>query len=170
MSRNVCITASEGNTGFLIGELIMTDPAFKNQVTSVTCLTMNPDHDRCKELGKLGAKVVRHRFGRVRDTVKTLQDTESDTLCLVPPAHRDKVDITIELIEAAKKANVPNVLFLSAAGCDVAERTAQPRLREFIDLETRFMNTMGDPTTSTGNSPAIIRYSSIIYTVQGCVF
>lgn len=170
MSRNVCITASEGNTGFLIGELLMTDPAFKSQITSVTCLAMNPDHDRCKELGKLGAKIVRHRFGRVRDTVKTLKETKADTLCLVPPAHRDKVDITIELIEAAKKANVPNVLFLSAAGCDLAERNTQPRLREFIDLEARFMKTMGDPTTSTGNSPAIIRYSSSYSHVYDCVF
>jgi nucleoside-diphosphate-sugar epimerase len=42
-------------------------------------------------------------------------------ICLISPAHKDKFDITLELIEAAKKANVPNVCFLSSAGCDLAD-------------------------------------------------
>ncbi|KAL1962374.1 hypothetical protein VTN77DRAFT_9787 [Rasamsonia byssochlamydoides] len=157
MSRNICVTAAEGNTGFVITELLLSDPNFKSKTTSVTGLALNPDHDHCKDLAELGAKIVPHRFGRVRDTAKILQDIKVDTLCLVPPAHRDKVDMTIELIEAAKRANVPNVLFLSAAGCDMAERMAQPRLREFIDLEALFMKTKGDPNTATGHSGVIIR-------------
>jgi nucleoside-diphosphate-sugar epimerase len=157
MSRNICITAAEGNTGFLIAELILTDPTFKKEVGTVTGLALNAEAEKCKDLKQLGANIVQHRFGRVRDTVKTLQETKSDVLCLVPPAHVDKVDITVELIEAAKRANIANVLFLSAAGCDLAERMAQPRLREFIDLESLFMRTHGDPTTMTGHCPVIVR-------------
>jgi len=80
-----------------------------------------------------------------------------DTICLIPPAHADKYDITVELIEAAKKAGVQNVLFISSAGCDVAESNKQPRLRQFIDLEKLVMQTKGDTSTPTGHSPVIIR-------------
>lgn len=59
---------------------------------------------------------------------------------LNPPADKDKLDITVELIEAAKKADISNVCFLSSAGCDLAERDKQPRLREFIDLEAMFIH------------------------------
>jgi hypothetical protein len=44
------------------------------------------------------------------------------------------------LIEAAKETrSVVNMVLLSSAGCDYAERHNQPRLREFIDLETLAM-------------------------------
>ena len=55
-------------------------------------------------------------------------------------------------------ADIPNIVFLSAAGCDLAERNKQPRLREFIDLEALFLGTKGDPVTRTGHSPVVIRY------------
>jgi hypothetical protein len=89
--------------------------------------------------------------------VKTLKESGCDTICLIPPAHKEKFDITVELINATKKANVPNVLFISSAGCDVAERDKQPQLREFIDLECLVMAAKGDGSTSTGHSPCIIR-------------
>jgi hypothetical protein len=89
--------------------------------------------------------------------VKTLKDSGCDTVCLIPPAHKQKFDITAELMIATKKANVPNVLFISSAGCDVAERDRQPQLREFIDLECLLMAAKGDGSTSTGHSPCIIR-------------
>lgn len=51
-----------------------------------------------------------------------------------------------------------NLIFLSSAGADYAERDKQPRLREFIDLETLVMQPKGDPSTGdTGHSPCIIR-------------
>lgn len=75
--------------------------------------------------------------------VKTLKEVGCDTVCLIPPAHKEKFDVTVELINATKKANVPNVLFISAAGCDVAEREKQPHLRGFIDLEALVMATKG---------------------------
>lgn len=157
MSRSLCITSADGHTGFLIAELCLTDPNFANKLGSVTCLSLHPNADSCKELTKLGAKIVSHKPGRLRDTVSTLKSIGADTMCLIPPAHQDKFNITVELIEAAKKANIPNVCFLSSAGCDLAERDRQPRLREFIDLEAMFMSSKGDPSTSTGHSPVIVR-------------
>ncbi|OJJ52249.1 hypothetical protein ASPSYDRAFT_137945 [Aspergillus sydowii CBS 593.65] len=53
--------------------------------------------------------------------------------------------MTVELIEATKKANIPNACFLSSAGCDLAERDKQPLLCEFFDMETMFMSSKGGP-------------------------
>ncbi|KAK5692729.1 hypothetical protein LTR17_025323 [Elasticomyces elasticus] len=89
--------------------------------------------------------------------VKLLQQAGVDTLCLIPPAHQDKYDITVELVNAARKANIPNLLFLRSAGADLAERDRQPRLREFIDLETLVLASKGDPSTSTGHSLCVPR-------------
>lgn len=157
MSRNVCITATEGHTGFLIAELLLTDENFRKEIGSVTGLAMDTSHDHCTDLQDLGATVVEHKPGKLKELVKTLQDTKADTLCLIPPAHKEKIETTTELINAAKQAGVPNVLFISSAGCDLAEREKQPRLREFIDLEALFMASKGDPETATGHSPVVIR-------------
>ncbi|KAF7717587.1 Uncharacterized protein PECH_007595 [Penicillium ucsense] len=157
MSRNLCITAVDGHTGFTIAELILTNNDFKKEIGSVIGLTLHPHSEFAKELAGLGAKIVPHKPGRVRDMAQTLKDSGADTLCLIPPAHEHKYDLTTELIEAAKKANVPNVCFISSAGCDLAERNRQPRLREFIDLETRVLSCKGNSMTSTGHSPVVIR-------------
>lgn len=157
MTRKVCITAADGETGFLIAELLLTDDAFKKQIDSLVGLTLHPTSAKSKELGKLGATVVPHKPGREKEMVKVLQQTGCDTICLIPPAHKDKTDITLELINAAKKAKLQNVLFISAAGCDIAERNKQPRLREFIDLETLVMQTKSDPSTDLSESPCILR-------------
>lgn len=157
MSRKVCVTAAEGNTGFLIAELLLTNHKFTSKVDSVVGLTMHPGVAKAKELGKLGATVVPHKPGSMREMVKTLKETGADTLCLVPPAHNEKFDICVELVNAAKKANVQNVLLISSAGCDLAERDKQPRLREFVDIETLVLSSKGDASTSTGHSPCVIR-------------
>jgi len=157
MTRNICISGGDGHTGFLIAELLLTNNDFKSKVDSVSVLCLHPSGARAKELTQLGAKVIPHKPGRERDMVKTLKDSGCDTVCLVPPAHKDKFDITVELISATKKADVPNVLFISSAGCDVAERDKQPHLRQFIDLECLVMAAKGDGSTSTGHSPCIIR-------------
>jgi hypothetical protein len=162
MSRNVCITSVEGNTGFLIAELLLSDENFSKEIGAVHGLTLNPDAQRCKDLQSLGATIVPHRPGRLKNVAADIRDTKADTLCLVPPASRDKIDITAEMIEAAKRANVPNVVFLSAAGCDLAERDKQPRLREFIHLETLFLSTKGDPSSMTGHCPVVIRCVSSV--------
>ncbi|KAM5347758.1 hypothetical protein ACJ41O_007582 [Fusarium nematophilum] len=157
MSRNVCITAVDGNTGFLIAELILKNREFSRKVNSVVGLALHPDSDRAKQLQDLGATVVPHEPGRIRIMTKALKDTGCDTICLVPPAHQHKFEMCEELATAAKRAGVPNVLLISSAGCDYAERGKQPRLREFIDLEALVMEAKGDASTSTGGSPCVIR-------------
>ncbi|RYO89734.1 hypothetical protein DL766_008706 [Monosporascus sp. MC13-8B] len=156
MSRNVCVTSVEGHTGFAIAELLLSHP-FSRKIDSVVGLTLFPDAEKAKEAQALGAKVVPHTPGRLRTTVQTLKQTGCDTLCLIPPAHPEKKDIAAELIAAAAKAGVPNVLMISSAGCDYADSQKQPRLREFIELEAMMLASKGDSSTSTGHSPCVIR-------------
>ena len=89
--------------------------------------------------------------------VATLKDIEADTICVIPPVHKDKYDITVELVEAVEKAGIPNVCLLSSAGCDLADGKKQPRLREFIKIEELVMRAKGDPKSKGGMSPVIIR-------------
>ncbi|KAK1755906.1 Prestalk A differentiation protein A [Echria macrotheca] len=157
-SRNICITSADGQTGFLIAELLLSDNKFRSKIDSVTALVLDPASPKAKELVSLGAVVVAHTPGRERDVVSTLKKTGCDTLCLIPPAHKDKVDICIELASAAKKAGtVSNVLLISSAGCDYAERDRQPRLREFVDIEAVVLSAKGDASTELGHSPCVIR-------------
>ncbi|KAF4472426.1 Prestalk A differentiation A [Fusarium albosuccineum] len=144
MSRNVCITAVDGHTGFLIAELILKHRDFSRKVNSVVGLTLHPDSDRAKELKELGATIVQHDPGRLRIVTRTLKDINCGTICLVPPAHQDKFEICEELATAAKRADIPNVCLISSEGCDYAEREKQPRLREFIDLESLVLEAKGD--------------------------
>lgn len=157
MSRNICITAADGHTGHLIAELLLTDQNFKKMFNSVTALTLHPESSRAKELEKLGAKIVPHKPGKVDEMANTLKQTGADAICLIPPAHKDKYEITLELIQATSKASVPNVCFISSAGADLAERDKQPKLRQFVDLESVFLSTKGDAATAAGHSPVVIR-------------
>jgi uncharacterized protein YbjT (DUF2867 family) len=157
MSRNVCVTAVDGNTGFAIAELLLTNEDFSSKIGSVVGLSLKPSDPNCKSLAKLGATIVPHKPGRVKDMVETLQETEADTICVIPPADKNKFDITYELIEATKKANIPNVLLLSSAGADLADERKQPRLKEFLKIEELILATKGDPKTKAGHSPVVIR-------------
>ncbi|KAK3312008.1 hypothetical protein B0H66DRAFT_644806 [Apodospora peruviana] len=157
MTRNVCITAVDGQTGFLIAELLLKEGKFHSKIDSITGLTMDPASPKAKELESLGAKIVPHTPGRERIMVKMLKDVGCDTICLIPPAHEDKYDISIELANAAKKAGVQNVLLISSVGCDYADPQKQPRLREFIDIEAAVLSTKGDPDNALGHSPCVIR-------------
>lgn len=156
-TRNVCITAVEGQTGSLLAQLLLREGKFYKNISSLTGLALNPTSTKLDELKELGAKIVKHVPGRERTVVQALKDIKCDTLCLIPPAHQDKYDICLELISAAKKAGVQNVLLISAAGADYASESKQPRLREFIDLETAVLNCKGDPDVPFGHSPCIIR-------------
>ncbi|KAF1950572.1 hypothetical protein CC80DRAFT_519958 [Byssothecium circinans] len=105
----------------------------------------------------VGATILPHKPGRMREMVKTLSKAGADTIRLVPPAHEEKFDICVELVNAAKKANVQNVLLINSVGCGLAERDKQPRLREFVDIKTLVFSAKGDSSTSTGHSPCVIR-------------
>ncbi|KAL4898970.1 hypothetical protein BDW74DRAFT_171816 [Aspergillus multicolor] len=157
MSRSIAITAVDGHTGFLIAELLLTDDTFKSKIGSVAGLSLHPESEPSKELSDLGVTIVPHEPGKLDEMVSSLKGLNADVMCLIPPAHKNKYDTTVELIEATKQAGIPNVCLLSAAGCDLAERDKQPNLRQFIDLETLFMNAKGDASTSTGQSPIVIR-------------
>jgi len=157
MRRNVCITAVDGQTGFLIAELLLREGKFYKQIDSLTGLALDPASPKAKELEELGAKIAAHEPGRVRDVAAVLKEVKCDTLCLVPPAHKDKYDISIELVNAAKKAGVANVLLISSAGADYADPKKQPRLREFIDIESAVLASKGDHSVPLGHSPCVLR-------------
>lgn len=157
MSRNVCISSIDGQTGFLIADLLLTDRKFSSKIDSICGLSLHPSSASCKELQKLGVTIIPHKPGKVKDMVATLKESGADTLCIIPPAHQNKFDITTELVAAGKEAEVPNVCLISSAGADMADAKKQPRLREFIDIEQLVMEAKGDANTPTGTSPVVIR-------------
>ncbi|OAQ57997.1 hypothetical protein VFPPC_17049 [Pochonia chlamydosporia 170] len=157
MSRKICISAVDGNTGFAIAELILQHREFSRKVDSVIGLAFDPKSERAAELKNLGAVIVPHVPGRVKDVAKSLKDSGADTVCIVPPARQNKLDVCAELVDAAKTAQATNVCLISSAGCDYADPKRQPRLREFIDLEALVLQAKGDASTPTGGSPCVIR-------------
>jgi hypothetical protein len=158
MPRNLCVTAVDGQTGYLIAELLLTHHTFSKSFSSITGLTLYPSSPKCADLKAAGAKIVEHKPGRVKEMANTLKQTGADAICIIPPAHESKMDITRELVEASKQANVSNVCLISSAGSDLADEKRQPRLREFVEIEQMVMAAKGDPETETGHSPVVIRY------------
>lgn len=104
ISRNICITAADGHTGVAIVELLFGE-LFSKKFDSVTAMVLDPKSEHAIRAKELGAQVVHHEPGRERDVAKALQDSQCDTLCLIPPAHKDKKLITYELIRASKKVD-----------------------------------------------------------------
>ncbi|KAJ7575674.1 hypothetical protein C8J56DRAFT_1062904 [Mycena floridula] len=152
--RNICLTAADGQTGHLIAELLLSLPDFSTKITSLTCLAADPDS--CVDLAELGATIVQYTLGQPQSLVKVLKKV--DTVMLIPPSVTQKVAVMQELVDAVRVANITNVVLLSAAGCDLAERDKQPRLREFVDIEAMVLPLKGDTTTqASGHSPCIIR-------------
>jgi hypothetical protein len=159
MSRNLVTTSIESLTGSQIAKTILASRSFSKGIKQITGLTLYPDSDACAELkDEHGVQIVEHKPGDLDAMVSTLQETGADAICLLPPGHKDAFDITAELIAATKKAGIPNVCLISSAGCDLAEREAQPLLRSVIYLEAMVMEAKGDASTETGHSPVVIRY------------
>ncbi|EMD37646.1 hypothetical protein CERSUDRAFT_136344 [Gelatoporia subvermispora B] len=155
MSRKLCITAADGQTGHLTAELLLTDDTFRSRIAELTCLALHPE--KCDDLEKLGAQIVPHKPGDVQGLVKALKESGADTILLIPPAHKDKLELAQEMIRATREANVKSNVLLSSAAADLADPTKQPRLREFIEIEAEFMRSKGIPETSAGHSPCIVR-------------
>lgn len=157
MSRNLVITAADGQTGHLIAELILTNDDFTKKINSLTVTSLHPESERIKELKKKGANILEMSPGDKEEIVEAFKDANIDTICLIPPASANKRELTVEMLEAAKEAGVQNVLFLSAAGCDMADEEKQPHLREFIHLESLVLECKGNAEVKTGHSPAVLR-------------
>ena len=165
MSHKILITSADGQTGHLTAELLLTEESFKSKFSSLILLASDPS--KCgdlKEHGQVEIKPINYAALLGANSEQSLNDlsemisgTGADTLFLIPPAHKDKLAITTALIDAAKSCEVMRVLLLSSAGCDLAERDKQPRMREFVEIEKRFMQCKGEEDTGMGHSPAIIR-------------
>ena len=156
MSRNLIITTGEGQTGHLIVELLLSDPQFSDKLKALHVTTFNPEHPHITEMADR-VSVIPAVPGKKDELVKSMKDANADTIMIIPPSVENKLEVTKEMIEATKEAGIPNVVLLSSAGCDLAERDTQPRLREFVDIETLVMQSKGDTETETGHSPCIIR-------------
>lgn len=158
--RNIAITSTEGHTGHLIAELLLTDDGFRQNFTNLACITLNPSAERNKSLEKLGAVIVPFTPGDAKSKaslLKAMKTSKIDTICLVPPAVENKLELAKELMEVVKEGDVPNALLISSAGCDLADPEKEPRLREFIEIENLFMEPKGDPETKAGLCPVVIR-------------
>ncbi|MCJ1394691.1 hypothetical protein MMC18_007571 [Xylographa bjoerkii] len=118
----------------------LSDEMVSKKVGGITGLTFNPDVARCKELAKLGAKIIANEPLKMKDMVKVLKKIGAGTICIIPPVHEDKFDITVGLIEVSKRAAGPNVCFLSSSGCSFANKLKQTRLREFVKFEAPVMS------------------------------
>ena len=158
-SRKICITAADGQTGQLTAELLLTNKQFSSKFKSLSLLAVNPD--KCIELSRIGrgrVNVFPLTFEKQK-LLETLKTEMCDTIFLIPPADKEKLAIVKTIIDcAAHLKTVQNVVLLSSAGCDVAERDHQPSIRQFIDMEALVMNAKAEPGMgSTGHSPCIIR-------------
>ncbi|GAA5911274.1 hypothetical protein JCM8208_004315 [Rhodotorula glutinis] len=155
-SRVIAVTAVDGHTGSSLVELLLSDPEFDGKFAKVVGLTFGEPGPDAKDI--LDEYNVETMPADSLDDSK-LKEVGVDTLCLIPPARKDKLDLVKQVLDVGKKAkNVKNLVFVSSAGCDYAERDKQPHLREFIDLEVLAMAPKSDPSTEdTGHSPCIVR-------------
>ncbi|KAF8448253.1 hypothetical protein BDZ91DRAFT_702867 [Kalaharituber pfeilii] len=156
--RRILITSAEGQTGHLAAELLLTDEEFRSKYSGIVLVCANPA--KCEDLKtSYGAtvEVVNYEKDSSDVLAKKMKDSGANAVYLIPPATSNKLSIVKKLIEATKKASVPNVLFLSSAGCDLATEEKQPRLREFIEMEKLLMECKGDTSTATGHTSVIIR-------------
>lgn len=160
MVRNICVTAADRHIGFVIIQLLLGE-LFSSKVDLVVGLVLDASSERAHHAKELEVKLVETKpWGVGSTTVKTLKDTGTDTLCLVLLARHDKKDIVVELINAVKMANMPNMYLISSAGYDCADMERRPHLREFIEPETLLLTSKGDSDMQTGHSPCAILYDS----------
>jgi hypothetical protein len=109
-----------------------------------------------------GANIITHKPSTdspysVDQMIKTLKEAGCDAMCIIPPAHKNKFTITQELIVAIKEENIQNILFMSNTGGEMAERSEQPHLRDFTDLECLVMAEDKKGEKVTGQSHVIVR-------------
>ncbi|KIJ69197.1 hypothetical protein HYDPIDRAFT_24050 [Hydnomerulius pinastri MD-312] len=155
MSRNICITAADGQTGHLLTELLLTDEQFSSRIEKVHCLTFHAE--KCEDLEKLGAEIVELKAHETKKLFKSMKESGADTIVIIPPAHEEKMKLSHEMVQAVKEAEIKNTILLSAAGADLAGEKSQPHLRDFIKIEQECMQLRYHPETEAGTSQCIIR-------------
>ncbi|KWU44507.1 hypothetical protein RHOSPDRAFT_29150 [Rhodotorula sp. JG-1b] len=153
--RVIAVTAAEGYTGSALLELLASDQ-FKNSYSKLVGLTFGEPKDDVKAILE-DAGIETMMVDEIDE--KMIKELGVDTLCIIPPANKEKMALVKQILTLGKKAkSVQNVVLVSSAGADYAERDKQPRLREFIDLEVLAMQPKSDPSTGdTGHSPCIVR-------------
>ncbi|KAG1762668.1 hypothetical protein EDD22DRAFT_561524 [Suillus occidentalis] len=155
MSRSICITAADGQTGHLITELLLSNQ-FKSKFTELFCLTLQPE--KCKDLEEMGAKIIAHHHSDPAGLVQSLKDSRADTIFIIPPAHAHKLRHARDVLKAVAAAGtIKNTVLLSAAGADLAEEKTQPHIRQFTKIETEMMHLGRAGGTGAGTCQCIIR-------------
>jgi len=154
MSRTLCITSADGQTGHLLSELLLTDAQFNSKIKKLYCVAFDPK--KCDDLREMGAEIITHKqdhkvFGQ------ELKATGADTIFLVPPAHMHKLSLSKELVWAVKDAEIKNTVLLSSAGTEFAESKRQPHLRQFVKIEDEVMQLLHTKGTQAVTSQCIIR-------------
>ncbi|KAI5799079.1 hypothetical protein EDC01DRAFT_650380 [Geopyxis carbonaria] len=155
--RSLILTAGEGHTAHQLGTLLLTSAKFKSKLSKLTVITMNESHAHISALRDAGASIAPVEAGDTDALAAAMEEAGADTICIVPPSVEDKVAASQQLLDAATEAGVQNVVLISSAGCDMAEREEQPALRQFVDIETAVMKMKGDAERKTGHSLCIIR-------------
>lgn len=154
MSRSICITAADGQTGHLITELLLSNQ-FRPKFKELFCVTLHPE--KCEDLKTMGAKIIAHKHSDPAGLVQSLRDSGADTIFMIPPAHAHKLRLARDVLKAVAAADIKNTVLLSAAGTDLAEEKAQPHLRQFTKIETEMMHLRHMGGTEAGASQCIIR-------------
>ncbi|GAA6040851.1 hypothetical protein JCM8097_007747 [Rhodosporidiobolus ruineniae] len=155
--RVIAVLSAEGYTGSSVIELLYSDGKYKGKFSKLVGVTFGePVSQDVKDI---------HSDYNVETVLiddideDKIKELGVDTALVIPPARKDKLDLVKQFLELAKKAKtVKNVVLLSSAGADYAERDKQPRLREFVDLEVLAMQPKSDPSTGdTAHSPCVVR-------------
>lgn len=154
MSRSICITAADGQTGHLITELLLSNQ-FRSNFKELFCLTLHPE--KCEDLAKMGAKIIAHKHSDPAGLVQSLKDSGADTIFIIPPAHAHKLRHARDVLKAVAAAGIRNTVLLSAAGADLAEEKTQPHIRQFTKIETEMMHLRHAGGTEAGTCQCIIR-------------
>ncbi|KAG1890806.1 hypothetical protein F4604DRAFT_373709 [Suillus subluteus] len=154
MSRSICITAADGQTGHLITELLLSKQ-FRPKFKELFCVTLHPE--KCEDLETMGAKIIAHKHSDPAGLVQSLKESGADTIFMIPPAHAHKLRLARDVLKAVAAADIKNTVLLSAAGTDLAEEKAQPHIRQFTKIETEMMHLRYTGGTEAGTSQCIIR-------------
>ncbi|KAG8162475.1 hypothetical protein KVR01_008240 [Diaporthe batatas] len=165
--RSICITAVDDLAGFCIAQHLHSQEKFRQKFLLLSGLALRTSSAEAQQLQHDGVRVYQHVPGDGRRLVNDLTVMGCDTICVVPPVHEDKLDLTLELVTAAKTAGVRNLLLISSVGAEYATKEKQPRMREFLEMETAVLSEIGQ--FGLNHSPCVIRAALCIDHLLQCI-